>query len=65
MSEKMRSEFEAAYAKSFPDAYAKAMAGDAKAHGDLTMAWWGYRTATPKAYGDGWIAAMTWGKKDE
>lgn len=58
MSEVMRNEFEEAYEKQYgsrPRGWDERLNAYREAHSN--GAWWAWRTATPKSFGDGWRAA--------
>lgn len=62
MSEKMREEFEAAYERQYG---AKPRGWDDRLHAyrdaHSNGGWWAWRTATPRAFGDGWASGYSAG----
>ena len=42
---KMREQFEAEFSRQFPTIFSAAKSGESKAHGDMSVAWWGWQAA--------------------
>lgn len=45
MRDLSREQFEAEFNRQFPTTYAAAKAGESKAHGDMSVAWWGWQAS--------------------
>lgn len=45
MRDPVREQFEAEFNRQFPTIFAAAKAGDSKAHGDMSVAWWGWQAS--------------------
>ncbi|MCZ9636853.1 MULTISPECIES: hypothetical protein [Pseudomonas putida group] len=45
----IRKQFEDAFSANFPCTYKAAKAGDSKAHGDMSCAWWGWQSSCDHA----------------
>lgn len=43
MRDPVREQFETVFSEAFPLIFAAAKAGEAKAHGDMSVAWWGWQ----------------------
>lgn len=45
MNEQMRKEFEVFFSDKYPLTFSAAKAGEPKAHGDMSIAWWGWQAS--------------------
>ncbi|PYD15829.1 hypothetical protein [Pseudomonas syringae] len=45
MGDPVREQFETVFSEAFPLIFAAAKAGEAKAHGDMSVAWWGWKAS--------------------
>lgn len=45
MRDPVRERFEAEFSRQFPIIFSAAKAGESKAHGDMSVAWWGWKAA--------------------
>lgn len=58
MRDPVREQFETVFSEAFPLIFAAAKAGEAKAHGDMSVAWWGWQ-ASRQAVVPAWQAMDT------